>query len=78
MLRSFDSADTIHGVVAKLERHGWVSEEGGLLRLTSDGAQTQTDLTPVVDLVRRQVQTSLPPDEYFTLIRLLARFTDAR
>jgi hypothetical protein len=77
VLKSFDSPDTLHGVVAELERHGWVHEEDWLLRLTSDGAQTQTDLTPVVDRVRRQVQNALPPDDYINLIRLLARFTEA-
>ena len=77
MLKSFDSPDAIHGVVAELERHGWVDEEDGLLRLTPTGAQMQTDLTPLVDRVRQQIQTALPPDDYIDLIRLLARFTEA-
>ena len=42
MLKSFDSPEAIHGVVVDLERHGWVDEEDGLLRLTPSGAQTQT------------------------------------
>ena len=76
-LKSFDSPDAIHGVVAELERRSWVHEEDEVLRLTTYGAQMYTDLTPVVDRVRRQVQTALPPDDYINLIRLLARLTEA-
>ncbi len=77
MLKSFDSPEAIHGVVVDLERHGWVDEEDGLLRLTPSGAQTQTDLRPLVDQVRQQIQTALPQDAYVSLVRLLARFTEA-
>ncbi len=76
-LKSFDTPEVLHRLLAELERRGWISEDGGLLRLTPTGAQTQSDLAPLVNRVRQQIQSALPPDDYLTLIRLLARFTEA-
>lgn len=76
-LSSFDSPELIHGVVRELEGHGWLEQEDERLQLTPSGAQTQTELAPLVARVRQQIQAALPQDDYVNLIRLLAQLTEA-
>ena len=76
-LAPFDPADVVRAVVGDLQERGWVEETDGLLRLTGDGARRQAELAPRVDEVRRRVGAALPREDYVTLVRLLARLTQA-
>ena len=76
-LGSFDSAPAILSVIEELADRHWVEEDSGLLRLTPDGVQAQAELAPLVDRVRQQVRAALPQADYLTLVRLLARLTEA-
>jgi hypothetical protein len=76
-LASFDAPQVVGRVVGELQELRWVEEESGLLRLTPGGSQAQSDLASLVDRVRQQASSALPPEDYVTLVRLLARLTEA-
>jgi hypothetical protein len=76
-LASFDAPAGVQRVVGELGDRGWVEEQEGLLWLTPAGEQGQADLASLVDRVREQVRSALPPEDYLTLVRLLARLTEA-
>ena len=76
-LAPFDPADAVQAVVDDLQAREWVEEADGLLRLTAEGARQQTALAPLVAEVRRRVSSALPEEDYGTLVRLLARLTQA-
>ncbi len=75
-LAAFDTADVVDGVVRGLRGRGLVEEADGLLRLTARGAAEQAALAPRVDAVRRKVSAALPPEDYLTLVGLLARLVE--
>jgi len=63
--------------VGNLEARGRVEDAGGLLRLTADGAREQAARAPRIDDVRQRISVARPQDDYVTLVRLLARLTEA-
>ncbi len=76
-LASFDEPAVVQGVVAEMQDRLMVEEAAGLLQLTPSGARKQADLAPLVDGVRQQISAALPQEDYITLVRLLARLTEA-
>ena len=76
-LTLFDPPATVQAVVDDLVGRGWVARAAGSLSLTPDGTREHAALAPRVGEVRRQVTTALPRDDYFTLVRLLARLSEA-
>jgi hypothetical protein len=76
-LAAFDPPSVIHEILAQLTSSGWVTEVDDALRLTEEGTRVHAAIAPLVDQVREQVSTALPPDDYVTLVRLLQRLTAA-
>jgi hypothetical protein len=76
-LSSFDAPVVIDAVLGHLSAVGWIEEDAGLLRLTTDGTRTHAELAPLVDSVRTQVAAALPPHDYAMLIDLLRRLVAA-
>lgn len=76
-LRSFSSRGEVEGLLADLTGRGWVRRDDGFLALTSEGERVVGELTGRVALVRARVAEALPPEDYTTLVTLLARLVDA-
>lgn len=76
-LTPFEPAAAVEQVIAHMRAHRWVEESGGLLRLTSAGAEQQQALAPLVDGVRQQVSKALSREDYITLVGLLSRLVDS-
>jgi hypothetical protein len=76
-LATFDPTETVEGLLAELEDEGWVSEEAGLLRLTSSGEELYTALRAQAVVIRNWVAEALPGDDYATLVTLLRQLVEA-
>jgi MarR family transcriptional regulator, lower aerobic nicotinate degradation pathway regulator len=82
-LIAFDRS-TIGDVLTRLEAKGWaVRHHSGkdkrvkLLRLSPEGAKVLRRVEPAVRRVQKRLLAPLAPDDRLTLVRLLARLTDA-
>lgn len=76
-LTAFDEPAVVNHLIDGLRSRGWVDESDGVLRLTPSGLGKQQTLAPLVEHVRKHISQALPPDEYATLIRLIARVVAA-
>jgi hypothetical protein len=76
-LATFDPAETIEQLIGELEKEGWLTEEAGLLRLTSSGEELHTALRAQAVVIRNWVADALPGDDYATLVDLLRRLVEA-
>lgn len=76
-LAAFDAPETLHRKIADLVGRGWLEEVADSLRVTSSGARQHAAVAPLIDGVRERVRSALPRDDYVTLVRLLARLTQA-
>jgi MarR family transcriptional regulator, lower aerobic nicotinate degradation pathway regulator len=82
-LIAFDRS-TIGDVLTRLEAKGWaVRHSSGsdkrvkLLRLSSEGAKVLRRVEPAVQGVQKRLLAPRAPGDRLTLVRLLARLTDA-
>ena len=76
-LASFDGPAAVDEILDLLRAREWVQESDEPLALTAAGAVQHQALAPLVDGVRQRVAAALPPDDYVTLIELLARLAKA-
>jgi len=76
-LATFDPAETVEQLISDLEQEGWLSEEAGLLRLTSSGEELHSALRGQVMVIRNWVADALPGDDYATLVNLLRQLVEA-
>ncbi len=76
-LAPFDTAEAIERLITKLVEEGLLTEEAGMLRLTSGGRDVHAALADQVVQIRSWVAEALPGDDYTTLVRLLRQLVDA-
>jgi hypothetical protein len=77
VLAAFDPPPVVHEVLVQLKARGWVTDIGGGLQLTDEGARQHAVFASAVDQVRQRVGAALPREDYMTLVRLLQRLTEA-
>ena len=76
-LAAFDPTESLQLKVDDVLERGWLAETDGVLQLTESGVRQHAAVAPLVGRVRERVRTVLPQDDYVTLVRLLARLTEA-
>jgi len=76
-LTAFDSPEAVAGAVQALVSDALLEQDGGVLRLTLEGARRHAALSPLVEQVRQTVRDALPEEDYVALIGLLARLVAA-
>ena len=76
-LATFDPAETVEHLISDLENEGWLTEEAGLLQLTSNGEELHAALRAQAVVIRNWVADALPGDDYRTLVNLLRQLVEA-
>ena len=59
------------GAVAALTARGWMAESDGIIALTQQGAEAQTEIAQRVDRTRQVVIEGLTPEQYLETVRIL-------
>jgi hypothetical protein len=76
-LATFDPVEAIEQLLTEFQAEGWLTEEDGLLRLTSSGAELHAALRAQAVVIRNWVADALPGDDYPTLVTLLRQLVEA-